>query len=147
MWELATQEAEEEAVQSRILQQEPMVSTQQESFKAPPPSVYTKPIGSRVMNTRDLRPIPKDTRDLTFLVETGIRAPHTRMDYTDIGNLVQPEGPHTGDLYTSQAITFYSAEPGRGGQQGFAGRTGKASFPKCTTYSTPVEFSYQKEKE
>jgi len=148
MWDLATQQAESQAEEeNRNMMEEPLVSTQQESFQAPPAAAYTKPIGARVMNTRDGRPIPNDSRDITFLVESGIRHPDTQLDYKDVGNLSEPDGPHKGDLYSAQAITFYAAEAGRGGTQGFAGRQGKATFGKAAGFSTPIEFCHQKEKE
>jgi len=149
MWDLATQQAEQQAdEENRNMMEEPLVSTQQESFQVPPGGAYKKPIGQRVMNTRDNRAIPNDTRDLTFLVETGIRMPDTRLDYQDVSNMPEPQGAHKGDLYNSQAVTFYSADVGRGNMvQGFAGRTGSTKFGKASTFSTPIEYASQSEKE
>jgi len=147
MWDLAAKQAEAQAEEeNRNMMEEPLVSTVQESFQAPPEGAYTKPIGSRVMNTRDNRAIPNDTRDITFLVESGIRGPDTRLNYQDVGTLSEPTGPHHGDVYTSQAITFYSGAPGRGSSS-FAGRAGTTKFGRGSQFSTPIEYSTQPEKE
>merc|ERR1719506_1654297 len=76
MWEAATQAAEAQAEEeNRNVLKDPLVSTQQEAFQGPPAGAYKKPIGARVMKTRDGRDIPNDPRDLVFLKETGIRHP------------------------------------------------------------------------
>lgn len=143
MWDLAAKNAEEQAEQeNQNILDEPLVSTQQESFQAPPPGAYKKEIGSRVMRTRDGRDIPNDTRDVTFLVETGIRAPDTRQNYQDASNIEEEN-----DLYKTEQITFYSAETGIGGTQGFAGRTGKTNFGRNSSFSVPIEYASAPEKE
>lgn len=143
MWDLASKAAEEQAEQeNQNILDEPLVSTQQEAFQAPPPGAYKKVIGSRVMRTRDGRDIPNDTRDITFLRETGIRGPDTRLDYKDVSNEKEEN-----DLYKTEAISFYTAAPAIGGTQGFAGRTGQQNFRKSSKYSVPIEYSREVEKE
>jgi len=148
MWELATRAAEQQAEEeNRNVLEEPISSTTQEAYQAPPPGAYKKSIGSRVMKTRDGRDIPKDTRDLTFLTETGIRGPEQMLNTNDVGNADAIPRQNVGDLYTSQAITYYSADVGTGGVQGFNGRTGNTNFGKESTFSVPIEYTSQPEKE
>jgi len=148
MWEAATADAEQQAdEENRNVLQEPLVSTAQEAYQAPPAGAYKKSIGSRVMKTRDGRDIPKDTRDLTFLKETGIRHPGQEVETSDVGGLGNELPPGQGSgLYDSQAITFYTAAPGIGGQQGHAGRTGKINFARDEKFSVPIEYCKQMEK-
>jgi len=149
MWDLAKQSAEQQAEQeNQNILDEPIVSTTQEAYQAPPPGAYKKPIGQRVMRTRDGRDIPGDTRDITFLVETGIRNPDTRLEYKDASSLDELKGAHGGDLYTSQAITHYSA-PKTIGTDHYQGRTGQTNFGRThdKAFSMPIEFTSASEKE
>ena len=142
--------AEQQAEQENLsVLEEPMVSTQQEAFQAPPSGAYKKVIGMRVMRTRDGRDIPKDTRDLEFLRETGIRNPAQHLETSDVSNLDGMPDVHDMEkqgLYNSVPITFYTAGGGRGGKQGHAGRQGKISFARDNKYSVPIEYSKEREK-
>lgn len=149
MWDLAAKDAEEQAeAENRGVLEEPLVSTAQEAFQAPPPGAYKKPLGARVMKTRDGRDIPKDTRDLTFLRETGIRQPEQNICTQDVGNVGDLPDHIQGDLYSSKAISFYNMQEAqvRGGEQGFAGRTTSANFARSSKFSVPIEYSADKEK-
>lgn len=147
MWELATRDAEQQAEsENRGVLEEPLVSTTQEAYQAPPGGAYKKPIGARVMKTRDGRDIPNDTRDLTFLQETGIRHPDQLLNTSDVVNSNEVPSQNQGDLYSSKAITFYSSDPGRAGVQTFNGRTGSANFNKESKFSVPIEYCQEKEK-
>ena len=142
----AEQQAE---MENASVLEEPMVSTQQEAFQAPPAGAYKKVLGMRVMRTRDGRDIPKDTRDLDFLRETGIRNPDQHLETQDVANLEGMPDVHNMEkqgLYDSVPITFYTASVGRGGEQGHAGRQGKTSFARNDGYSVPIEYSKDKEK-
>jgi hypothetical protein len=148
MWDLAKKSAEEQAEQeNQNILDEPLVSTTQEAYQAPPPAAYTKPLGKRVMRTRDGRDIPDDTRDLTFLVESGIRHPDTRLEYKDASNTEEPPAQHAGDLYNSVAITHYTA-PKLIGTDHYQGRTGKTNFgrPHNESFSMPIEFTTATQK-
>lgn len=150
MWEVAAKAAEAQAEQEhKNVLEEPMSSTAQEAFQAPPPGAYTKPIGQRVMKTRNARDIPNDTRDIQFLVEAGIRQPDTRINYSDVGNGTDYHLPECGkDLYNSTAITFYNAPVSHGGTQGFSGRKGHTDNRKTgNTISTPIEYCTVPEKD
>merc|ERR1719424_1954519 len=48
----------------------------------PPYEAYQKKLGQRVMQTRDGHQLPNDSRDIQFLVETGIRGPDTQINKT-----------------------------------------------------------------
>lgn len=147
MWELATRAAEQQAEEeNRNVLEEPISSTAQEAFQAPPPGAYKKVIGARVMKTRDGKDIPKDSRDLVFLRETGIRNPEQMQETYDVANEGEVPAQNAGDLYTSQAITFYTAAPGMAGVQGFGGRTGGTDFGKNIKFSVPIEICADKEK-
>lgn len=147
MWEMATAAAEQQAEEeNRNVLEEPLVSTAQEAFQAPPSGAYKKVIGARVMKTRDGRDIPKDSRDLTFLRETGIRHPEQGLNTCDVSNVEHMPEAHAGDLYSSKAVTFYSAPVARGGEQGFAGRAGTTNYARDDKFSVPIEYSREKEK-
>ena len=54
-----------------------------------------------------------DSRDLTFLVETGIRAPDVLIERSDVFAHQETLDEVGTDLYGDQAITFYSAKQGK----------------------------------
>jgi len=92
----------------------------------------------------------QDTRDLTFLIETGIRHPDQHLDTSDVSNLDGMPAVHAmngkSDLYNSVPITFYTGAPGIGGAQGHAGRTGRTVFKRDDKFSVPIEYSKEMEK-
>ena len=150
MWEQAVMAAEQQAEEENLsVLEEPLTSTAQEAFQHPPSGAYKKVLGMRVMKTRDGRDIPKDTRDLTFLRETGIRNPEQHLDTNDVSNLEGVPDVHDMNkvgLYDSVPISFYNAPVGRGGPQGHGGRQGKTNFARNDTYSVPIEYSKEREK-
>jgi len=99
------------------------------------------------MRTRDGHNLPNDSRDLTFLVETGIRAPDVLIERSDVFAHQETLDEVGTDLYGSQAITFYSANQGKTSMHDtIFGRRGTEDNRRDAKFSTPIEFCTQSEK-
>eukprot|EP00658_Telonema_sp_P-2_P050060 TRINITY_DN3811_c0_g1_i10.p1 TRINITY_DN3811_c0_g1~~TRINITY_DN3811_c0_g1_i10.p1 ORF type:complete len:100 (-),score=5.11 TRINITY_DN3811_c0_g1_i10:253-552(-) len=99
------------------------------------------------MRTRDGHNIPNDTRDMQFLIETGIRGPDVQVNRCDVSAIPEANTARA-HLYHDQAITFYSAAQGKGKiTDSTYGRRGQENFKSSRTFSTPIEYTYKSEKE
>lgn len=150
MWEEATEEMklDQQYKSENAGAANPYTTTTMESQQAPPQEAYHKRLGQRVMRTRDGHDLPNDSRDLQFLVESGIRGPDTQLDKTDAFAKQNVVANAQTDLYNDTAITFYSAKQGPNKMIDLSfGRKGTSDFKKNSGFSTPIECYTKPEKE
>eukprot|EP00656_Telonema_subtile_P000564 TRINITY_DN10258_c0_g1_i5.p1 TRINITY_DN10258_c0_g1~~TRINITY_DN10258_c0_g1_i5.p1 ORF type:complete len:103 (-),score=15.84 TRINITY_DN10258_c0_g1_i5:232-540(-) len=100
------------------------------------------------MRTRDGHNIPNDSRDLQFLVETGIRAPDALLHRSDVFSKQEVLDQAGVDVYKDQAVTFYSAGQGKTNMCDTTyGRRGTADYKKSSSFSKPIEDHMQWDSE
>jgi len=150
MWDEATEEmkADQQYKAENAGSEDPYRTSTMDAQHHPPYEAYQKKLGQRVMQTRDGHQLPNDSRDIQFLVETGIRGPDTQINKTDPFAKQAVVSAAKTDLYNDAAITFYSAPRGVNKIVDLSyGRKNTDNFQRSAQFSTPIECSHLPEKE